>query len=132
MRKLFTGIAAMGMVLSMGVTTALAAGHGCGRNFVDADNNGVCDHYSTSCQFADADGDGICDNCGLERCGMGYVDADGDGICDSCGLEGCGMGYTDADGDGICDHYAEGRGRGNGQGRGNGRGCQNGFRGGCR
>lgn len=106
MRKLLTGIAAMGMVLSMGVTTAFAAGHGCGRNFVDADNNGVCDHYSTSCQFADADGDGICDNCGLERCGMGYVDADGDG---------------------ICDHYAEGRGRGNGQGRG----CQNGFRGGC-
>ena len=87
MEKLLTGIAVTALLISMSSTTVLAAGggRGCGRNFVDNDNDGVCDYYNTSCQFVDNDGDGICDNCGSDNCGngAGYVDADGDGICDN-------------------------------------------------
>ena len=66
MKKLLIGIAAMTFTVSIGTTTAFAAENGWGRNFIDADN------------------DGICDNCGLGMCAMGagFVDADGDGICD--------------------------------------------------
>lgn len=85
MRKILTGIAAMALIISVSGTTAFAAGGNRGRNFVDSDNDGVCDYYNTSCQFVDNDGDGICDNYGSNGCGngAGYVDADGDGICDN-------------------------------------------------
>lgn len=110
MKKLLAGIVTMGLVLSVGGTTAFAAGAACGRNFIDAGNKGVCGYYNTFCQFVDADGDGICDNCGLGGCSIGYVDVDGDGVCDNYGSGNCGMGagkgtgYVDADGDGICDN----------------------------
>ncbi len=85
MKKLLTGIAAFILVISICSTTVFAAGRGRGRNYVDNDNDGVCDNYNTSCQFVDLDGDGICDNCNSIGCGncTGYVDADGDGICDN-------------------------------------------------
>lgn len=85
MKKLLTGIATMALVVSVSSTTAFAACGGCGSNFVDNDNDGVCDYYNTSCQFVDDDGNGTCGNCGLGMHGMGtgYVDADGDGICDN-------------------------------------------------
>lgn len=85
MRKLLTGIAAITLVISVSGATAFAAGGDCGRNYVDNDNDGVCDYYNTSCQFIDNDGDGVCDNYGSNGCGngVGYVDADGDGICDN-------------------------------------------------
>lgn len=105
--------------------------------YVDLDNDGVCDNYGTgngtggqgSCAgYVDADGDGICDNCanGQGSC-PGYADADGNGVCDNyangcgngrgsgygCGNgNGGGAGYVDADGDGICDNYGAGNGRG--------------------
>lgn len=107
MKKLLTGIVTMGLMLSVECTTAFAAGAGCGRNFIDADNNGVCDYYNTSCQFVDADGDGICDNRGSGECSIGYVDADGDGVCDNRSTG------TPQNGTGL-------RGRSGGQ-RGNGR-----------
>ncbi len=72
MRKVFAGILVMTIVLSMCATAALAAGHGpcfadtnracvrecrgahhrcvtdeTGRNYVDANDDGVCDHYAS-------------------------------------------------------------------------------------
>lgn len=107
-------------------------GQACGRAFVDADADGVCDNYAQGGRgqgYADADGDGVCDNYagnanGTGR-GQGYVDADGDGVCDNYGQglgNGRGQGYVDADNDGVCDNYAQ-NGCGRGQGVGNGQGC---------
>ena len=105
MKKLLTGIAVTALLISMSSTTVLAAGRGCGRNFVD--NDGVCDYYNTSCQFVDNDGDGICDNCGSNNCGngAGYVDADGDGICDNYTAN------TSQNGSGSRRGHCGGRGR---------------------
>lgn len=143
MRKTFLSALGIVFALSMCATTAFAAGPGRGRNFVDADSDGICDNAISMCVYADADGDGICDACGtnygncLTGDGTAFADADGDGICDNCssyhwcGMDGTGSGrnFVDANGDGVCDNY------GTGQGNGYGRGCQggrgNGFRG-CR
>ena len=123
MRLRYFGRKGIAVALSMCTTTAFAAGHGCGRNFVDADGDGICDN---ACVYTDADGDGICDNCGIDHwCGMA-----GDG---------CGRNFVDANGDGVCDNYTTGQGCGIGQDdsvqeSGYGRGCHgrcgNGFRGG--
>lgn len=115
MKRVLTGIVATALVLSLGVTTAFAAGWGHGRNYVDADGDGVCDYYAGGRYFVDADGDGICDNC--DGTGWHYVDTDGDGVCD---YYGGGRYFVDADGDGVCDNYAGG-------GRGAGRGCRGGY-----
>lgn len=107
MKKILTCIAAMVLIISVSSLTVFAAGNGRGRNYVDNNNDGVCDNYNASCQFVDNDGDGICDNCASATCGNG-------------------AGYIDADGNGICDNYAAGtsqngsgcrRGRCGGQGR---------------
>ena len=83
--------------------------------YVDLDNDGVCDNYGTG---NGTGGQGSC---------AGYVDADGDGVCDNYGAgQGSRSGYVDADGDGICDNYGNGYGCGNGQGNGNGYGPGNG------
>ncbi len=107
--------------------------------YVDLDNDGVCDNYGIgngtggqgSCAgYVDADGDGVVRQ--LRRTGQGsrsgYVDADGDGVCDNYGNgmaavtgghgngygngNGDGAGYVDADNDGVCDNYGAGNGRG--------------------
>ena len=79
MKKALFRIFAAAIVLSMAVTTALAAEPGGGRCFVDADGDGVCDNY------ASGQGRGF-------RCGGGFVDADGDGICDNYAFgQGCGF-----------------------------------------
>ena len=115
MKKTLSGFFGTAVVLSLCATTVFAAGPGCGRNFVDANGDGVCDNVGTGvCAYVDADGDGFCDTCGI-----GFVDADGDGICDYIGSGVCG--YVDVDDDGICDNYTADRGCG--RGRGNGRGC---------
>ena len=48
MKKVLTGIAVILLVVSIGSTSAYAAGHGRGRNFVDNDGNGVCDNYDSN------------------------------------------------------------------------------------
>lgn len=114
MKRAIVGVLTAAMVLSVGVTSAFAAGRGCGRghgrNYSNANKNTVCSNYTGACSFVDEDGDGICDNCNdyHKNCLSG---------------NGCGQNYTDADGDGVCDNY-----QGCGQGRGRGRGC--GFGGG--
>lgn len=66
MKKIRIAAIAAAVVLVLGVTTAFAAG---GRNFVDADGDGICDNRGTGrgvC-YVDADGDGVCDNYGTGR-----------------------------------------------------------------
>lgn len=100
--------------------------------YVDRNNDGVCDNYVTGradCSgYVDQDGDGICDACenGQSAC-PGFVDADADGVCDSYSSNahyGCGSGcaYVDVDNDGVCDNYGAGNGSGCGAGRGQGNG----------
>lgn len=123
MKKIWMGLAAVVLVMTLGVTGALAAGrHGQGLRYTDTDGDGVCDYYGTNCGagFADSDGDGVCDYYGT-GCGTGFVDADGDGVCDYHGT-GWGAGFVDADGDGVCDHYGTGVGCHHGGGHG---GCWN-------
>ena len=112
MKKLWTGICAAAVVLSIGTTGAFAAGMGRGAHH--ANSNSVTSNLtyrtqttSTCAQFVDSNSDGICDTCGK---GYGFVDANGDGICDNLGTHcqngTCGNGYNfvDANGDGICDN----------------------------
>ena len=91
MKKVRTGILAAALLLSIGVTGALAAGPGWGRH---AGQNGSCPAAGAACRYIDADGDGVCDNCGVDTCGSGanYVDADGDGVCDHFDGSRCGSG----------------------------------------
>lgn len=124
MKKVFLGILSTAIVLSMCSAAAFAAGPGCGRHFVDAGGDGVCDNAGNRCAYADADGDGFCDVCGAEHgtcligAGAAFADADGDGICDNCGTyHRCGGNFVDSDGDGICDNYHSGRGHGCRSGR---------------
>lgn len=95
-------IAAMACVCLLCGTKAIAAGPVNGRNYVDADGDGICDNYGTN-------GNGCRRRYG---CGGGYVDVDGDGICDNYGTNGrgygrrygCGGRYVDANRDGIYDN----------------------------
>lgn len=112
MRKVLLGALAAVIVLLANVGTAFAAGAGCGRYFVDANGDGVCDNAGSICTYADADGDGVCDNCGIYHW---------------CDMTGNGGNHVDADGDGICDNYVTGQCVGNGRGRENGRGSQDGH-----
>lgn len=79
--KKFATILTMVLIFSLCSTTVISAGPRNGRNFVDAD------------------GDGICDNYGSNGCGNGYCNGNGNGYCN-----GNGNGYVDADGDGVCDN----------------------------
>lgn len=92
MKRIITMFLAVLMVAGLATTAMARGGYGRGRNYVDADGNGVCDNYGTGC-------------------GRNYVDADGDGVCDNYGT-GCGRNYVDADGDGVWDNYGTGCGRG--------------------
>lgn len=63
----------MALIFSICSTTAIAARHTNGKNFVDTDGDGICDNNASN-------GNG-CRRC--FGCGKEYVDADGDGICDN-------------------------------------------------
>ena len=61
MKKIRIAALSAAVVLTLGITTAFAAG---GRNYVDANGDGVCDNHGANCLYVDADGDGVCDNYG--------------------------------------------------------------------
>lgn len=77
MKKRLVGIAAVVLVMFLGVSSVWAAGPGQGQG-----RNGVCgsgvycqnyagDHfysYGRGKNFTDADNDGICDNCAMRIC----------------------------------------------------------------
>ena len=102
MRKRLVWICAGALALCVGAGSVLAAGQGQsnprGKNYVDADGDGVCDRYDGSSTPAGT--------------GKNYVDADGDGVCDrydsGCTPAGTGKNYVDADNNGVCDHYESG------------------------
>lgn len=71
--KKFATILAMVLIFSVCSTTVISAGPRNGRNFVDADGDGICDNYGSN---GNGYGNGYCN-------GNGYVDADGDGVCDN-------------------------------------------------
>ena len=102
MKKLFAGLAAAALFVSVGATTVFASDGGAGPYYQDANGDGICDRRAGVCSFVDEDCDGACDSCGF-------------------GGRGAGCRYQDADGDGGCDYY--------GTGARAGRGC--GRRGGC-
>lgn len=88
MKKLLIGATVTALVLSVGATTAFAAGgrhHGTWAVYNVKQGSGVC-QSGYSC-FVDANGDGLCDNWGTGS-GINYVDANGDGVCDNLGT-GC-------------------------------------------
>ena len=81
MKKIWMGLAAVVLVMTLGVTGALAAGRqGQGLRYTDTDGDGVCDYYGTNCGagFADADGNGVCDHYGT---GVGGHHGGGHGGC---------------------------------------------------
>lgn len=110
--KKFVAILTMALIFSMCGITIDAAGPMNGRNFTDANADGIYDNYGYGYGCGQRPG------CGYGRgqgfgCGYGYVDADADGICDNYGY-GCGYGrgqgfrcckgYVDADADDVCDN----------------------------
>ena len=123
MKKIWMGLTAVVLVMTLGVTGALAAGHhGRSTRYVSTSTSSVYYHHGTG--FVDADGDGICDYHGA-NCGTGFVDANGDGVCDYHGTN-CGTGFVDADGDGVCDYHGTNCGTGLGSHHGGGHGgCWN-------
>lgn len=82
----------MVLIFSVCSTTVSAACPMNGRNYVDADGDGICDNYGNGygCQYG-------------YGCGNGYGRGNGYGNGYGRGY-GCGGGYVDADGDGICDN----------------------------
>lgn len=84
-----------------------------GPNFVDKNNNGMCDNYEN----------GVRRGRGMGRNGKGanFVDKDKDGICDNyqsgnsrgngkrMGKKGKGRNFVDADKDGVCDNFQKRR-----------------------
>ena len=47
MKKALLGVLSTVIILSVCATTAFAAGPRFGRNFVDADGDGICDNYGS-------------------------------------------------------------------------------------
>ncbi len=82
MKKILMGTAIAALVLTVGGTGAFAAG---GRNYVDANGDGICDNRGNYCRFVDTGGDGVCDYHGTScRYDGGYS---GHG-CHGCGHHG--------------------------------------------
>ncbi len=87
-----------------------------GANFVDQNNDGVCDNFAAGNQRGR---------------GANFVDKNNDGVCDNRGsgrYQGRGPNFTDANNDGICDHRQDGTGRGKGYRHRNGQGYCRGNR----
>ena len=67
MKRVFTGILTAALAVLLCAATAFAAGPRCGRYYVDADGDGICDNYGT--------GLGLGRGCGHghgSRCGRGW------------------------------------------------------------
>ncbi|HIT86847.1 MAG TPA: hypothetical protein IAB62_03575 [Candidatus Coprocola pullicola] len=91
-------------VLSFAMTPAFAANLTTGRNFVDVNENGICDYMENAYYDINTDNNGI----------YGY-----NNVSQSYGRYN--RNFVDADRDGVCDYYSIYKGVGAG----------NGFRGGC-
>ncbi len=94
-------------LLVMSIPVIAYAVGGSGSNGWEAEQNLV----KSNINFVDNNEDGICDSCG-NNCvtglglGIGFIDHNGDGICDNLDT-GSGAGFVDADDDGICDNRGD-------------------------
>ena len=80
-------------------TAGVALGTNC-SNYVDTNNDGICDNCRGAYQSKSArDGsgnNGVCGNCGSNSGCGGYIDANNDGVCDNYdGARGNGGAYCD-------------------------------------
>ncbi len=96
MKKVVYVMVIVALVLSVGVAGVFAASETRGKNFIDANSDGVCDNAT------DEDGDGVCDNCPND----GVRPLDGTGKQNRSSRGGRGPAFTDEDGDGVCDNKA--------------------------
>lgn len=85
MRKIFTGILAAILTLSVVTANAFAACPGTGCNYADTDGDGICDYVGHICSYLDANGDGICDYCNLNENECGRGNGRGNGFRGGCG-----------------------------------------------
>ena len=81
LKKVLPSVLAAALLLSIGTTSAFAAGLGQGPYFVDANGDGICDYAGTGCSknFVDADGDGVCDYAGT-ACPYRNADGNSNGV----------------------------------------------------
>ncbi len=112
MEKAIIGILTAIMALSSGAAAIVPAEKEIAPQFVDVDQNGVCDNFENNSCYIDEDADGVCDNFENGPC---YIDEDNNGVCDDY------------------DERHHGYTNDNGSGRGHGRNCEDGygFRGRC-
>lgn len=68
MKRILTGILTAALLLSIGTTSALAAGVCHRRNDTNEAGDGICDYAHTACTYADENEDGICDFCSSQTC----------------------------------------------------------------
>lgn len=66
LKKTAVGMAMSVMMLSAGTASIFASEQEYGKNYVDENQDGICDHRGYNCDFTDTDEDGICDNCGVD------------------------------------------------------------------
>ena len=79
-KKTLAGVLMVLMLLAAGSVSAFAAGSGAGRNFTDANEDGICDYRDDGYCYADADNDGICDHAGSR---ISHADSGRDRACDN-------------------------------------------------
>ena len=79
-KKTLAGVLMVLMLLAAGSESAFAAGSGAGKNFTDANEDGICDYRDDGYNYADADNDGICDHAGSR---IRHADSGRDRTCDN-------------------------------------------------
>lgn len=79
-KKTLAGVLMVLMLLAAGSESAFAAGSGAGKNFTDANEDGICDYRDDGYRYSDADNDGICDHAGSR---IRHADSGRDRACDN-------------------------------------------------
>lgn len=97
-------------------------GTGYGRRWQQAAPSAAAPAAAPQANYVDANNDGVCDNCGLvpgtNANATGFVDADKNGVCDHFGTAQQGQGYGMGRGQAMRGQGRHNRTFGQGQGRG--------------
>lgn len=127
MKKLFLGILAIVIVLSVGMMNVVAANFGVRPNFAAIDGDNVFDTHNDQCHYAEEeelvltdDCDSVYENCPeVGESELPYVENEGvfdNTVCPDQGCDwknngqNCDNGnFVDADNDGVCDNAATDR-----------------------
>lgn len=72
LKRTWAGVLLAAVVLAAGTTGVFAAGQGGGKNYTDANQDGICDNYASDQKEC----------LSQNNCRGNYVDADHDGVCD--------------------------------------------------